>query len=331
MSYGKNFNGHRGEIHHVIFQHAVDRGIDIRLGQNVTDYFEADAEAGVTISSSDGSTTKLTADCVFAAEGVCSPGRKIVLGYIDAPKPSGYAIYRAWFSSDALATNPRTSHLVVKGGTHCGWIGPDVHFLTTSIKDGKDFSWVLTHKDKADIDESWSFPGRVEDVLKYLEGWDPVAHDIVKATPADKLVDYKLVYRDPLPTFISPKARIALIGDAAHPFLPTSIQGASQAMEDGVTLAVCLEKCAAFAFDSKQSPDVQLALRTYEKIRYQRVTCAQDTGVSTREQWHKADWDKIRANPQSLHLKRESWLLDFDAETHAYDIYDDVAAELRST
>lgn len=295
----------------------------------MTDYFETDTEAGVTISSPDGFTTKLAADCVFAAEGVRSPGRKIVLGYSDAPKPSGYAIYRAWFPSGSLATNPRTSHLVVNGDTHCGWIGPDVHFLTASIKDGKDFSWVLTHKDEADIDESWSFPGRVEDVLKCLEGWDPVAHDIVKATPADKLVDYKLVYRDPLPTFISPKARIALIGDAAHPFLPTSIQGASQAMEDGVTLAVCLEKCAASACDSKQSPDVQLALRAYEKIRYGRVTRAQGTGVSTREQWHKADWDKIRANPQSLHLKREAWLLDFDAEAHAYDVYDDVAAEVR--
>ena len=330
VTYGKKFNGHRGEIHQVVYQHAVDRGIDIRLGQNVTDYFETDTEAGVTVSNLDGSTTKLTADCVFAAEGVRSPGRKIVLGYIDRPKPSGYAIYRAWFPSDALATNPRTSHLVVNGDTHCGWIGPDVHFLTASIKDGKDFSWVLTHKDEADIDESWSFPGRVEDVLRCLEGWDPVAQDIVKATPVDKLVDYKLVYRDPLPTFISPKARIALIGDAAHPFLPTSIQGASQAMEDGVTLAVCLEKCAASAFDAKQQqrPDVPLALRAYEKIRYERVTRAQGTGVSTREQWHKADWDKIRANPQSLHLKREPWLLDFDAEAHTYDVYDDVAAEL---
>jgi 2-polyprenyl-6-methoxyphenol hydroxylase-like FAD-dependent oxidoreductase len=126
-------------------------------------------------------------------------------------------------------------------------------------------------------------------VLKRLEAWDPVAHDIVKATPEDKLVDYKLVYRDPLPTFISPKARIALIGDAAHPFLPTSIQGASQGMEDGVTLTACLEKCAASALDRKQSPDVQLALHAYENIRYARVTRAHGTGVSTREQWHKAD------------------------------------------
>jgi hypothetical protein len=75
---------------------------------------------------------------------------------------------------------------------------------------------------------------------------------------------------------------------------------------------------------------VELALHTYENIRYARVTRAHGTGVSTREQWHKADWDEIRANPQSLHLKREPWLLDFDAEAHAYEVYDDVVTGLRS-
>jgi len=159
----------------------------------------------------------------------------------------------------------------------------------------------------------------VDDALKCLEGWDPRTHDIVKATPPGYLFDYKLVYRDPLPTFISPKARIALIGDAAHPFLPTSIQGASQSMEDGVTLAVCFEKCGG---------NVQEAVRAYEKIRYERVCRAQGTGVSTREQWHKADWDKIRKDPESLHLKREAWLLNFDAESHAYAVYDESVAQL---
>jgi len=113
-------------------------------------------------------------------------------------------------------------------------------------------------------------------------------------------------------------------------------------MEDGVTLAVCLEKAHAAAQQAKTTDTpsngeaapsedaVQTALRAYEAIRYVRVTRAQGTGVSTREQWHKADWEKIRAHPESLHLKREPWLLDFDAETHAYAVYDDVVKELGS-
>lgn len=312
--WGRRINGHRGEIHMIVYEHAKARGIDIRLGQNVTDYFESDNEAGVEANG-----VKYTADIVLAAEGVWSRGRKIVLGFDDKPESSGYAVYRAWFPSTELAKNDLTKHLV-QHDTHTGWIGQDKHFLAASIKDGKDFSWVCTHKDDYNIEESWQFPGKVEDVLASLEGWDPIVLEQVKATPKDRLFDYKLVYRDPLPTLISPKARIALIGDAAHPFLPTSIQGASQSMEDGVTLAVCL--------DLAGKGKVQEAMRVYEVIRYKRVHEVQATGVSTRESWHKADWDAIWKNPESLHLKREEWILNFDAENHAYASYEAVRAGL---
>lgn len=89
-----------------------------------------------------------------------------------------------------------------------------------------------------------------------------------------------------------------------------------------MTVAICLEK------SGKQN--CQEALRAFQAIRYERVCKAQGTGVSTREQWHKADWDAIRKNPESLHLKRESWLLDFDAEEHAYQVWDKTIADLRA-
>ncbi|KKY27247.1 putative salicylate hydroxylase [Phaeomoniella chlamydospora] len=311
--WGTRINGHRGQIIQIVYQHALEQGIDIKLGQDVTDYFETETEAGIVANGK-----RYTADVVFAAEGVRSRGRKIVLGFEDKPNPSGYAVYRAWYSADELAKNERTKYLVENGDIHIGWVGPDVHFLAATLKGGKEANWVCTHKDNEDIEESWQFPARVEDALKVVEGWDPVVQDLIKLTPSDRLFDYKLVYRDPLPTFISPKARIALIGDAAHPFLPTSIQGASQAMEDGVTLAICLEKSG--------KRKVQEAVRAYEKIRYDRVHKAQETGVSTRDRWHKADWDYIRKNPESLHLRREEWLLNFDAEAHAYSVYDDIVA-----
>lgn len=177
-------------------------------------------------------------------------------------------------------------------------------------------------QDEADIEDSWSTPGRIEDCLKVVEGWDPVVQEIVKATPTETLVDWKLIYRDPLQTWVSPKQRIALIGDAAHPFLPTSIQGASQSMEDGTTLAVCLEKCGG-------PQGISEALMAYQSIRYERVLKAQKTGETTRDKWHKADFEQVRKNPQILKLQREPWLLDFDSEKHAYEVYDKVVEELR--
>jgi len=113
-------------------------------------------------------------------------------------------------------------------------------------------------QDEADIDESWSFPGKLEDVYKVLEGWDPICKAIVEKTPS--LVDWKLVYRDPLPRWVSDKGRIALLGDSAHPFLPTSAQGATQAMEDGVVIAVCLRK-------AQSKGRIPTAVRAYQDIR----------------------------------------------------------------
>jgi 2-polyprenyl-6-methoxyphenol hydroxylase-like FAD-dependent oxidoreductase len=316
-NWGPRINGHRGELYGIMYAHAIARGMDIRLGQRVTDYFENDEKSGVVINGEE-----LTADVVIAAEGVRSRGRKIVLGFDDKPKSSGYAVYRSWFSGDAIKDKPLLKHLV-NGDSHSGFIGPDLHFLVSSLKGGKEFNWVFTHKDDGNIEESWQFPGRVEDCLKYVEGWAPIVQEIVRSTPKGaRLIDHKLVYRDPLPTFISPKCRIALIGDAAHPFLPTSIQGASQSIEDGVVLAACLEMTG--------KKDVPLAIRAYEEIRYERVHKAQATGVKTREKWHNANWDEIAKTPEAIHLTREAWLLNFDAEKDCYERFEEVAKELQS-
>lgn len=317
--WGRRINGHRGELHNIIYNHAKDRGIDIRLGQRVTDYFETDDFAGVVVNGK----TRIIADVVIAAEGVRSRGRKIVLGFEDNPKSSGYAVYRSWFPGEVIANNPVIRKFVVDGDTHQGWIGPDIHFLASSIKGGKEFQYVFTHKDDGNVTENWQFPGKVEEALEYVKDWAPEVTEIVKSTPKTaRLIDHKLVYRDPLPTFISPKARIALIGDGAHPFLPTSIQGASQSIEDGVALAVSLELTG--------KKDVPLAVRAYEKLRYERVHKAQAMGPKTRARWHEANWDHVWANPESIHLAREPWLLNFDAEADAYKRYGEVVATLKA-
>ena len=210
------FNGHRGELHSILFHYARDElGIPVRLGTRINKYFETPSEAGIILESGE----KITADVVIGADGVRSKARELVLGYADKPKSSGYAVFRAWFPNTDMMADPETRKFCENGDTFQGWIGPDVHFLFSTIKNGSDCCWVLTHVDNADIDESWSFPGKLEDVYKVFDGWDPLCKRIVSKTPEDKLVDWKLVYRDPLPRWVSDEGRITLLGDSAHPFL----------------------------------------------------------------------------------------------------------------
>jgi len=277
-------------------------------------YFEDEKEAGIELD--DG--TLVTGDVVVGADGVRSRARTLVLGYEDKPKSSGYAVWRAWFSNKDMIADPRTAQFCNNGDTFNGWIGPDVHFLFSTIKNGSDCCWVLTHRDEHDIDESWSFPGKLEEVFKVLEGWDPMCKAIVEKTPA--IVDWKLVYRDPLPTWTSTHGRICLLGDAAHPFLPTSAQGATQALEDGVTLAVTLKRAG--------KENVPLGVRAYQEIRYDRVRAVQKTGETTRDMWHNADWEKVKKDPKSIELPREDWIFLHDAQKHAETVFDEVAEKL---
>lgn len=139
-----------------------------------------------------------------------------------------------------------------------------------------------------------------------------------------------LAYRDPLPTWISKGGRTALLGDAAHPFLPTSIQGASQAVEDGATLAQTLKLCKG---------DIPMALRTYEEMRYRRVMVTQKLGEEVRNRWHKIeDWDNIDTERVRLIISRHTSRADgvlqiklpqhadlfmFDCKKYAADNYED--------
>ncbi|KAK7974425.1 hypothetical protein PG989_016273 [Apiospora arundinis] len=331
--WGNRYDGHRGEYHTIVYRHAVEElGIEIRLGAGVADYFETDDDggsAGVVLESGE----KITADLVIAAEGVRSKGRTTVLGYDDRPQPSGYAVYRTWFSTkDTIARDPDLRWLLEGGDKHICWLAPDIHFIAAVLKNGEDISWVCTHKDTEDIDESWQLEAPLADARKVLQGWEPTIQKILDATP-EPLVDWKLVFRDPLEKWISPRRRIALIGDAAHPFLPTSIQGASQSMEDGATIAVCLRRACERAAAKSNGGDtadvraraVKEAVATFEALRYERVKSAQKTGTQTRDIWHKADFVAARKNPESLRLRREGWLLNFDAERYAEEWYDRTA------
>jgi hypothetical protein len=61
------------------------------------------------------------------------------------------------------------------------------------------------------------------------------------------------------------------------------------------------------------------------------VRAAQKTGETTRDTWHKADWDEVKKNPDSMKLKREEWLLNFDAEEYAEKNYAATVALLNDT
>ncbi|TDZ37541.1 FAD-dependent monooxygenase mdpD [Colletotrichum trifolii] len=96
------------------------------------------------------------------------------------------------------------------------------------------------HMDDGNAAEDWARPADPMDALPYVEGWAPWFKELIKTTPKDRVVDFKLMWRNPRETWVSPKARVVQVGDAAHTFLPTSASGATMALEDAFSLAALL-------------------------------------------------------------------------------------------
>ncbi|VUC25705.1 unnamed protein product [Clonostachys rosea] len=261
--------GHRGDFHLILFRFAVKQGVDIRMGTSVATYNPA--KPSVILDTGE----ELESDVVIVADGVKSIGRTAVLGYEDKPMPSGYAIYRSFVDAAFVADDPVIRKFLQNGDSIRLFLAPDMHGFITTLRHGKEINAVLTHKDVADVEEGWTQPGKREDVLALLDGWDPAFKRVWEKTP--NIIDWKLVYRPCLDKWVTDSGLIALMGDAAHPFLPTSTQGASQAIEDAATIAKCLSKC---------NGDVALALHTYFEIRHSYVAEAQATGISQRDLWH---------------------------------------------
>ena len=82
---------------------------------------------------------------------------------------------------------------------------------------------------------------------------------ITSASLPDDMRFDELLLRDPLSEWGT--GRITLLGDAAHPMLPHTGQGAAQALEDAVALGLVLGPAGG----------VEPALRRYEQVRSRRT------------------------------------------------------------
>ncbi|KAL3476990.1 hypothetical protein BJX99DRAFT_246489 [Aspergillus californicus] len=303
--------GHRGDYHRAFLERVRGLGIPLRMGCTVASYDE-DRPA---ITLADGQVHE--ADVIVAADGIKSLAREKVLGFEDKPKSSGYACYRAYFPGAYLQSDPLCRSFVSEECLNI-WIGHDVHLVQNTLRDGEEFNWILTHKDTEDITESWFQPGNMDEVRKTICDLDPRIAAAVKRT--EECLDWKICYRDPIPSWVSRRHTVVLLGDSCHPHLPTSAQGASQATESAAVLALCLKLAG--------EGNVPLATRVYEKLRFDRVRKCQLNGEDIRDRWHGA-LKQLEAgeklDPEDV-MMRNRWLYAFDAEADTIQRWEETAA-----
>ena len=90
-------------------------------------------------------------------------------------------------------------------------------------------------------------------------GWHEAIPALVRTAPKGSIIHWKLMWRDLHSGWTSPHGRVVQVGDSAHSFLPSSGNGATQAMEDAITLAACLHLAG--------KSGVQWGTKVYNKLR----------------------------------------------------------------
>ena len=222
----------------------------IRLGQCCTGIVQTASSARLQFAHGD----SVAVDIVIAADGIQSTLQK----YVVDPKPpeySGVRAYRGLISREKLPGWPEAAHMV--------WMGDGKHFIVYPVRSGRLLNYVGFVPSKSETIESWSAPGEVEELTASFDGWDSQIVRLLETV--ESCYWWGLYDRRPLASWTS--GRLVLLGDAAHAMLPHLGQGANQAIEDGVALAVLLE-----GRDSDEIPNI---LQQYEKFRRARTDAIQ--------------------------------------------------------
>lgn len=100
-----------------------------------------------------------------------------------------------------------------------------------------------------------------QELMPIFEHWSATIQKIINESPLSLMNKIYVHDHDPISNWY--KNNLVIIGDAAHAPLPTSGQGACQAVEDAWCLAKCLE----------DKPDsIQAALTKFTSLRYEKTT-----------------------------------------------------------
>ena len=239
------------------------------------------------------------ADVVIAADGIQSALQRHVV----APQPpeySGVRAYRGLIAREKLPEWRKEAHQV--------WMGDGKHFMVFPVRSGTLLNYVGFVPTMTETVESWSAPGDRDELAASFRGWDPRVTALLEKV--ETCFWWGLYDRRPLASWAN--GRLALLGDAAHAMLPHLGQGANQAIEDGVALAVLLEKSGP--------ADVPAALKRYENLRRVRTDVVQ---AEARQNGLRYDSRYANLEQRDHEIKNAAefrkWLYDYDVEKATAD------------
>ena len=270
---------HRADLHRLLCELVPAEGV--RLGAQCTGVSSAGGGASATFA--DG--LQIEADVIVGADGINSTVRETLFGV----QPVRFTQQMAWRCMVPIESVP--TEVGIGRDEYVGWIGPTGHVICYPIRGGALYNIFAGHVTDEWVDESWAVPSSIDELLAGYRGWNPALLEML--AQVSDCYKWGIRDRDPLPRWTV--GAVTLLGDAAHPMMPTLAQGAAISLEDGFALARHL---------AQHRDDPARGLAAYEAERRPR---ASRVVLQAREQFQNN-----RKNPAPPPLPRD-WIFAHDA------------------
>ena len=201
------------------------------------------SSAGVDLQFADGDSVR--ADLLIGADGVASAIRAQMHHAEPPPRASGYHALRGVTRDGAPRLGDTDAGVYLGDGVEAGFArasATDVYWYVSLVSE---------------------FAAGAASAAEILDRCTRGLHErFVSLARAARIEDVRhdeLLVRDPLGAW--GRGPVTLLGDAAHPVLPHTAQGAALALEDAVAVGLALAR----------ESDPAVALRRYERVRSRRT------------------------------------------------------------
>jgi 2-polyprenyl-6-methoxyphenol hydroxylase-like FAD-dependent oxidoreductase len=262
----------------------------------------SDESAGVRLHFASGED--VVASVVVGADGVQSTARRYVCGDI-APTHSGEIGFRGVIPVEKSQDLPNPTAL------HC-WCGPDTHVVYYGLDRGTLVNLLAVYKPHhlpawtASSNRISATPDQALGIFEEYR-WDRRILDLVRNIEGD-MSFWALVELPRLPRWS--RARVMLLGDAAHAPLPHQGQGAGLAIEDGYALGVLLAQGGLADYGSAFQAFEHLRKRRAWTVQaYSRVAGQAYKFVGGAAATRDASWPSLPQRIGWIHRYREEEML----------------------
>lgn len=278
---------HRPDLHQLLINLVPPSAIHLDM-QCVSCANNADGATAKFVNSKE-----IEADIIIGADGIHSNIRKLLFGESPA-RFTNQICWRAMVPIEYAPTNVGSNGSVkLSTDEYVGWIGPTGHVICYPVSGGKYLNIFAGRVSEKWADESWAVPSGPEEMLKAYEGWNDALLNVFRQIKS--CYKWGIYDRDPLDNWVD--GRIALLGDAAHPMMPTLAQGAAQSMEDGCAIARIL---------AEHREDPLAGLQAYNNERQPRGKRVQ---LQARDQFNN---NRLPSAPPAISV---DWIFEHDAST----------------